>query len=529
MQKSRADLTLRDYAAAVSRRKWAPIVATVVAVLAAVALSAVQTPVYSADAEILVQPRGQDGLFESQVVNLNERAIQTEIQVIEGQAVRARVQRDFELPDPPPVVAAAPIGETDVIAVTVRSTNATNAAILANAYADGYISIRLEQSVKELLSASTEVQRAIDDLQSQIDALDDDDPRRNSLVTQLGNFTTTLDELRVDSALRTGGAVVIKSAETPESPVEPNPVRSAFLAGLIGLLIGLGAALLLDYLDDKVRTEEDLQRLTDRPVLATVPIDPPPNNLPISMTEPDHAAVESYRGLRTNLQFLGLDAPINVVQVTSSLAGEGKTTTAVNLAVVLAQVGHRVALVDADLRRPRVHEVFALTQSPGFTDLLLGAEAKTTVNHVSIDGTNQLSVFTAGAAPSNPSELLTGRRTRKLLAEMGAYYDYVIVDSAPILPVSDSVALSTAVDGMFVVAHAGRVTTGQIAETLERLERVSAPVLGLVLNQAKGQRADAYTYGGYAALPTMSPGTSDSPIIDQDGTDPTLASLFSDS
>lgn len=419
------------------------------------------------------------------------------------------MQENLNLDRQATAVNAASLGSTDVIGLTVRSTNASNAATLANAYAAAYVDVRREQSVRELLLASTEVQKSITELQSNIAELAEDDPSRAGLVAQLTNFNTTLDQLRVDAALRTGGATIIKDAEVRSNPVEPTPLRTAVLALIVGLVLGLAAAFLIDYLDDKVRTEDDLERLVKRPVLAVVPIDPPPNNLPISMTEPDHAAVEAYRGLRTNLQFLGLDSPVKVIQVTSSLAGEGKTTTAVNVAVVLAQAGHRVALVDADLRRPRVHEVFAVPQSPGFTDLLLGAPAKTSVNHVSIDGTNQLSVFTAGTVPANPSELLTGRRTRRLLKEMGAYYDYVVVDSAPVLPVSDSVALSTAVDGMFVVAHAGRVTTGQIAETMERLERVGAPVLGLVLNQAERDRSGGYTYGGYAALPTIAPHADD--------------------
>ena len=149
------------------------------------------------------------------------------------------------------------------------------------------------------------------------------------------------------------------------------------LAGVVGLLIGLGAAFLIDYLDDKIRSEDDLELLADRPVLAVVPVDPPPDNRPIAISRPADEAVEAYRGLRTNVQFLGLDQPISVVQLTSSMAGEGKTTTSANLAVVLAQAGHRVALVDADLRRPRIHEVFGIAQAPGFTDLLLGAEPET--------------------------------------------------------------------------------------------------------------------------------------------------------
>jgi non-specific protein-tyrosine kinase len=247
-------------------------------------------------------------------------------------------------------------------------------------------------------------------------------------------------------------------------------------------------------------------------VLAVVPVDPPPDNRPIAISEPTHDVVEAYRGLRTNLQFLGLDRPINVVQLTSSMAAEGKTTTSANLAVVLAQAGHRVALVDADLRRPRVHEVFSVPQTPGFTDLLLGVEAKAVVNHVDVSGGNRLSVYASGTIPSNPSEMLSGRRVRQLLTEMGAHYDYVIVDSAPVLPVSDSVALSAAVDGVLVVTQSGRVTDDDVAETVERLDRVNAPILGMVLNQANRSGPADYYYGGYTQLapaPVSANGKSD--------------------
>ena len=169
--------------------------------------------------------------------------------------------------------------------------------------------------------------------------------------------------------------------------------------------------------------------------------------------------------------------------------------------MTLAQAGHRVALVDADLRRPRIHEVFGIPQAPGFTDLILGAEARGVVSHVDIDGGNELSVYPSGSLPSNPSELLSGRRTGALLGKMGDHYDYVIVDSAPILPVADSVALAGGVDGVLVVAQAGRASDSDVTDTIERLERVSAPILGLVLNRATTRTRGGYAYGGYRPPP----------------------------
>ncbi len=496
-------MTLRDYTAVLRRRKWIVLAAIVVSIAAAATLTSLQTPIYAASSEVLVQPRGQDGLFEDQVLNLNARAIDTEIQVIEGEQVRQRVQANLGLDSAPPAADAAAVGQTDVIRITVRDANASNAASLANAYTLAYIEVRREQAVNELLAASAEVQTAMDDLQAQIDAIPDDDPRRSALVGQLANFQTTLDQLRVDAALRTGGAAIIRSAEVPSSPAEPTPARTVGLAAVVGLLIGLGAAFLVDYLDDKVRNEDELERIVDSPVLAVVPVDPPTDSRPLSISSPDHSSVEAYRGLRTNLQFLGLDRPLHIIQLTSSFASEGKTTTSTNLAVVLAQAGHRVALVDADLRRPTVHEVMRVPQSPGFTDLLLGAESDKVVQRVRVNSETSLSVYPSGEPPSNPSEMLSGQRTRQLLSEMGGHYDYVIVDSAPVLPVSDSVALATAVDGVLVVAQAGRITADEAIETMERLRRVNAPVLGLVLNQAKRSTRDAYAYGGYGAYPRV--------------------------
>ena len=518
------EMTLLDYANVLLRRKWIIIVAVLLTTVVAIAFTARQTPIYSTSSDVLVQPRGQDGFFQDQGGYVDPvRSIATEIQVIVGQEVKQRVQDNLGLSGPPPGAGASAVGDTDVISITVTDANAANAAALADAYAVAYTEVRREQSVNELLAVSSEVQVAIDNLQTELDTLAEDDPGRPALVNQLSNFDTILEQLRVDTSLRTGGVAIIRTATVPTVPIEPTPARTAVLAAFVGLLIGLAAAFLLNYLDDKVRSEEDLRRLTGKPVLAIVPVDRPSDNRPIAISHPSHTAVEAYRGLRTNLLFLGLDRPIRVVQVTSSMSAEGKTTTATNLAVVLGQAGHRVALVDADLRRPRVHDVFGLAQSPGFTDLLLGTDAKDVVHHVEVDARHRISVYTSGAVPSNPSEMLSGQRARQLLSEMGNHYDFVIVDSAPVLPVSDAVALSGAVDGIFVVAHAGSVTNDNIVETVARLDRISAPILGLVLNQATNASAGSYAYGGYNSYaPRVAPNDQRPVTVDEQNTTTTF-------
>ena len=495
------EMTIRDYARVVVRRKWIVIIAVVASVVGALIMSLAQDPIYEAEAQMLVEPRLGAAVFQQDptlnVQNL-ERAIQTEIQVLEGQRVRERVREDLGLDELPANVRASPVGATDVVSARVRSKDPRTAQVLADAYVQAYASTRREQAIDSLQLAETELSNKVDELQAQID--DADPAQRQALVTQQAAFKERLDQLQIDAALTTGGTSVVKSADVPATPVEPRPMRTVVLAAFVGLLLGLAAAFLVDYLDDSIRTADDLQALTDAPVLAVVPVEPPPDNRPIALSEPHEFAVEIYRGLRTNVQFLGLDRALRVIQVTSSLPGEGKTTTATNLAVVLAQAGSRTLLIDADLRKPRIHEVFAAAPSPGLTELLLGEDVRMVVHDVG-DG---LHIVTAGAVPPNPSEMLSTPRVAATVADLAADYDYVILDSAPLLPVADSVALARVVDGVLVVTQANRVSARDVRGAFERLERVGARPIGVVLNRARGGGTEAgYGYGyGYSYRPT---------------------------
>jgi succinoglycan biosynthesis transport protein ExoP len=502
MESNADEMTLRDYLGVVRRRWWVVLVAVVLAAGISVALSAASTPIYEAEAQMLVASRTNDTVFSNgQQLNANDatRAVQTEIQVLEGEVVEQRVRTDLGVDGGLPDADGSVVGSTDVIAVRVRSEDPQTAQNLANAYVQAYIDNRREQAVESLIAAATQLQDQMTEIQGQIDALPDGDPQRDSLLAQQATFRQTLNQLQVDTALKTGGASVVKSADLPSDPIEPTPLRSAVLAGIVGLLIGLAAAFAVDYFDDSVRTEHDLDRITPQPVLAVVPIDPPVDNRPVAVSAPGDFAVETYRGLRTNVQFLALDRPLKVIQVTSSLPGEGKTTTATNLACVLAQAGRSVAIVDADLRRPRVHEVFATTASPGLIDLLVGESFSMVEHRLDVGGDTDLSVVAAGNVPANPSELLSSQRCRSLIQAIAERFDHVIVDSAPILPVADSIALSAGVDAVLFVAQSGRTSKRDISEALERLDRVGAPVIGIVLNRASrknGAGAYGYGYGG---------------------------------
>lgn len=524
MDNHQQDLSLRDYWRIVLRRKWIVVAAVVACMAGALGLTALQDPVYEAQARMAVRTLPGDSIFGSDYLGYvdPERAIDTEIEVLQSDLVYQRVKENLGLTTDPPGAAGSAVGATDVVAVSVRSGNPATAQALADAYVRAYIDVKREQTVAGLTAASAELDSQIASLQSQIQALDGQigeapanereqltrelADQRAALVDQQATFKQRLNQMQVDAALSTGGAQLVQPASLPSDPVEPTPVRTAILALVVALLLGLGAAFLVDYADDSVRGTSELERAAGGvPVLSVVPTDPPPDNRPISISRPNDFAVEAYRTLRTNLQFLALERPLKVIQVTSAMSGEGKSTTASNLAVVLAQAGRRVALVDADLRRPRLHEVFAIDGSRGLTDALLGEHIELLIHELPM-GAGTIAVLPAGRVPANPSELLGGGRMRALLRSLAEHYDTVVVDSAPILPVTDSVVLSGAVDALVLVAQAGRTSTKQVAEMTSRLNRVSAPVVGAVMNRVAERRLRSGEYGygygyGYASKP----------------------------
>ena len=522
------ELSLREYVRVLGRRKWLIAAALLATLVGALGTSALQSPIYEGEAQMLVLTRASDTIFDNLTQTFADpvRAIQNEIQVLEGEVVARHVQNELGLADLPPDAVGTTIGATDVVSVVVRSGDAATAQALADAYVRAYITVKREQAVDGLVTAGTELQKQVTDLQEQIDALDQqiaDAPaeqqaalndslaaQRRLLVDQQALFAQRLDQLQVDAALATGGAQVVRNAELPDRPVEPALVRTALLALVLGLLLGLLAAFLTDHFDDSVNTADELERATGGvPILAVVPVDPASDDRPVALSRPGDVAVEAYRRLRTNVQFLGIDAPLRVVQVTSPLAGEGKSTTAANLAVVFAQAGLRTLIVDADLRRPRLHLLFAVDDGPGLTSAIMGEPVSSIARNVG-DG---LDVLTSGVLPANPSEVLGSPVMRSLLARVADDYDMIVIDSAPVLPVTDSVALSAAVDGVILVTQAGQTSAKHIKAAVRQLQQVKAPVLGTVLNRVshRSTAAGGYGYGEYGGQVSTEPQPSATP------------------
>ncbi|MDQ3896512.1 MAG: polysaccharide biosynthesis tyrosine autokinase [Actinomycetota bacterium] len=524
-QETATEPGLREYLQVLRRRK--PVIALTTAFLLAVAIavSSLQTPRYAATAKLLLRQRSGESLFNGNSQSYVDpvRSVQTEIEVIRTEPVQDLVRKT--LGSAPPV-QVRPVGQTDLVMIRAESTQAPRAAQIANAYANGYIEFRRKQAIEDLAAASEEVQTKITDIQQQIESLASTtanlpacvdarttpdactqrsvadatvSQRRTTLISQLGLFQQRLDQLQVDSALVNGGAQLVTPASTPAVPFEPTPRRNAVLAGIIGLLLGVALAFLVEYLDDSIKAKEDLERaVPGLGVLGLIPLvsdwKSREQSRVVSLSEPTSPAAEAYRILRTSIQFLGIDRQVRLIQVTSASAQEGKTTTLANLAVAFASSGMRTVAVCCDLRRPRLHEFFNLDNAVGFTSVLLGNVALAKALQP-VPGQERLLVLASGPLPPNPAELLSSSRTADLLGNLATQADIVLIDSPPVLPVTDSLVLSQRVDTTVLVGAAGTTTRKAAQRAVEMLNQVNAPLVGAVLNGVTEHTG----YGGYSS------------------------------
>jgi len=537
----RAVRELRDYLVVIRRRKWTILGATVLVLAAALAHALTQKTIYRSSAEVLLQARASEQLFQPSQQNgtSDSNRIATEIQVMQSQSVRSAVTQVLGRSAKVDIAAQ---GNTDVVVISAQDHDPKEAARTAQTYAETFVSVRKAQTLQDLLDASTQIQQQIDKINGQIADLNqpindlntqianaasaadratlsarrDQLQQQNatqvtSLQSRIASYTTQLDNLQVASNLtQTGGAQIVSQANVPSTPISPTPKRDGELALVIGLLLGIGLAFLREYLDDTIKSKDDVDAaLGQLSVLSVVPLvadwkDPDKTEL-VTIDHPKSPAAEAYRTLRTSVQFIGLERPMKLIQVTSPAAAEGKTTTLANLGVALARAGRRVVMADCDLRRPRVESFFGLPNDVGFTNVVIGdATLASAVQHVPNEP--RLAVLPAGPPPPNPSELLSTKRASDLLRLLAEEADYVLVDSPPVLPVTDAIVIAGFVDATIMVVTANSTTKRQSHRALELLGQVDAPIIGAVLNGvAEGDRGYGYGYSyGYYGAPSGS-------------------------
>lgn len=317
----------------------------------------------------------------------------------------------------------------------------------------------------------------------------------NSIAEQFPVLVTALENPGgKGSSLVTASRTV--TADAPERPISPSLPLDLILGGLGGLILGTSLALLRNALDRTIKSKEEAQILSGAPVMAMIGEDAEAERVQLVTQDSFAPRAEAFRQLRTNIRFLSVDHRLSSLVVTSAVAHEGKSTTASNLAITLAQAGESVVLIDADLRRPTIADAFALSSGVGLTTVLLG--------DLPVEEALQpwrdelpLRILTAGPIPPNPAELIGSARMAALITELTQRGITVVLDSPPLLPVTDAALLARATDGALVVTHAGKTHAEQLASACDALRIAGASVLGLVLNRLPRKRGSSY-YGGYS-------------------------------
>jgi len=511
----------------------------IVTVGAALILSLMQTNVYEASARVLLKARQSSSSGTSQLGQADASGIATEIEVMRSQPVLATAHDKLGVAVKPSITQ---VGTTSVVQVSARAGTGTRAAALTNGYVDAYIDYRLKQSVDQLQSNAKELQSRIDELQKRIDELGaqfaslpacgttsspECDRRgslqrdRDSLVSQQVPLKQQLDQLQIGLGLRNAGAELVTPAVASATPISPRPVRNVALALGLGLLVGIALALMFEYFDESIKGKDELERSTPSlPVLGMIPTTPGwrdrADSYLVSIEDPNSPSSEAYRSLRTSIRFLDVDSPLRTIQITSPNASEGKTTTIANLAVVLAKAGERVVVVSCDLRRPRLHEFFGLSNAVGFTSVLLG-ESPLSSALQRVNDTDPLWLLASGPLPPNPSELLSSKRAAETLSGLAGFADVVLIDCPPVLPVTDSSIISSRVDGTLLVATAGTTTRKQVVRSIELLRQVGAPLVGSVLNNAPSEGGYSYVYRRYEPPVSGSSTSNGSTVLRRSG------------
>lgn len=447
-------MDLKDYGRLL-RRNWAVIVAcTLLGVLVAAGLSLLARPAYSAQTQLFVAIQSAGSVAELQQGNtFTQSRVQSYVETVKTPAVLQPAIDNLGLNETAAELASKVSATADLKTVLIKidavDSSPVQAAAIAQAVADSLVA-----AVAELESPNA----------------GGTSPIKLSVVTP---------------------------AVAPTEPSSPNTKRNLMIGLLLGLAAGAALAVARGTLDTKVRGEADLRRITEAPLLGGITYESDAETKPLlTQTAAQSPRAESFRQIRTNLQFASVNSKTKSILVTSSLPGEGKSTTATNLAIAMAQAGQRVVLVDADLRRPSVAEYLGLEGSAGLTTALLG---ETDVEALLQPwGEDELYVLTAGQIPPNPSELLGSGAMHQLLRHLEQTFDAVIIDAPPLIPVTDASVLAQTVGGVVVVAGAAKIKTQDLERSISSLQLVEGNILGIVLNMLPTKGADAYAYSYYS-------------------------------
>jgi non-specific protein-tyrosine kinase len=475
-------VTLRAYLRVLGER-WKLVTAfTVAATLLAILITATSAKVYQANTQIFVASSGSaDPAFQYQAAAFTQTQVQTFASIVGSPDVLHRVQQDLNLPisdqDLKAKISATAPTSQSIVDLHVTDSSPDRAADIANSAARAFVTV-VEGYYSTIAPAATGGSEA--------------SPSTNSSTSSA-------------AAQSSVHLFITDPATAPSSPVSPKPALNISLGLLLGLLVGAALAVARDVLDNRIKSAESLAKVAGSPVMGVIVDDPKAQRQVVATRAGAHnVRAENFRQLRANLQFANVDDHPRVIAVTSAIPGEGKTAVAINLASTLAEAGFSVCLVDADLRRPAVAKLLGLLNPIGLTSVL--------IHQIDLDEALQstgssLKVLASGPIPPNPSEVLASSYVRDVIRSLLDRVDYVVVDTAPLLPVADGSEVAALADGTLLVARYRETTDTHIRQAVHTLDRVDATLLGVVLNRAPASKRHGYGYTddrAEAERPTLS-------------------------
>lgn len=472
------------------RRRLVVIATVVISVAIALALSLRSPKEYGASAQLLFRDPGfAQALFGNNLFSTGtqepQRTTQTNIDVVTSLNVAAEAASILKTKEPVSSllesIAVSPNADADIATIKATRSNPREAAAVANAFADGYIVYRRQTDRSTVAQAEELVGQSL----------------KTAAPGEQTKLAESLRQLGVLRSLQTGDAEVIARAQPNTNPVSPKPKRDGILGFVVGLLLGCGLALLVDFLDRRMKTLDDFERVCpDYTLIASVPHTPADARMAGHLTGPTG---ESYRMLREGLRFLDPAGKARCFVITSADESEGKSTVAVNLASALAAVGRRVILLEADMRRPTVGTLLDIRRdAPGLSDMLVSS-GDLDEFLVPIDGEPGLGVIPSGTIPPNSADLLSAGRMAEVLAQVRDAADYVIIDSPPLLPVADTRVLLqlSQVDGVIMIGRAGVSRRDRLRAASRVLSQSGSRVFGLVVTDVKLAAGSGYYQYGY--------------------------------
>lgn len=497
----------------VIKERWRYIASAIVIITASTLLfSLVQEPVYQGETKVLLTAQSP-GTLLAQLQLTAEKDVQTQVSIITLRPLLEQVIESQSLDTTPEKlnkrVTVTGVVNTSLISIRVKDADPERAAAIANGLAETYVDWSRVLKRASIAAAAEQVEIQLADVYKEVQSLVNTRVTESQAAAHQAQIETALarhaalaaqlEQLRISEQLEVGSASVVAPAAVNKEAISPKPVRNTALALVVSALFGIGLAFIVDYLDDTISSAEEAAAIYSAPILGQIPVLDPATNGTRTLAVSDSSRsrlTESYRLLRSSLEYVNFEHDFKTLVVTSAMPGEGKSTVAANLAAVLAKAGNKTVLLEADFLRPVTNEYFGMGREIGLSNVLTGAIDV----HKALKRPEELEnlwVLTAGSLPPNSSELLGSETMKRTLGALTKWADWVIVDTPPILAVADTTAVARWADGVMLVVREGSTTRVAARSSLEALGNIGARLVGVVITGAQDNRIGRGSYASY--------------------------------